>query len=202
MTLTSSQLKTIWSRLQRAGAALFQRAPGGHGETIAAGLAGLPPLVPPRPPEPRQPDLGPALLDVKPDPLRRLLRDLQPMLCWTLQDPPQPHHLSSRGYVELIGPDGIQKTDGFRWGLFWQQAQSRYPLHRHQAKELYYVLSGTANWLREGERPTRPSPGSWILHSSGEGHGLITAEEPVLAFWSWEGDLDPDSYTFLRPEAL
>ena len=64
-----------------------------------------------------------------------------------------------------------------------------YPAHSHPAIELYLVVSGTAIWQAGGAPATPQPPGSAILHPSGIPHAMITGAEPLLALFTWRGDL-------------
>ena len=65
-----------------------------------------------------------------------------------------------------------------------------YPLHRHKASEIYHVISGTAEWQRDGEPWRRRLPGEWFFHSSEQGHAMRTGDEPLLAMAAWIDHLD------------
>ncbi|MCY4351460.1 MAG: dimethylsulfonioproprionate lyase family protein [Thiotrichales bacterium] len=65
-----------------------------------------------------------------------------------------------------------------------------YPLHRHKAPEVYYVISGEAEWMRDGETWRRRQPGEWIFHASDQGHAMRTGREPLLALAAWIDHLD------------
>ena len=65
-----------------------------------------------------------------------------------------------------------------------------YPLHRHKAPEIYHVISGTAEWQRDGEPWRRRPPGEWFFHASDQGHAMRTAGEPLLAVAAWIDHLD------------
>ena len=65
-----------------------------------------------------------------------------------------------------------------------------YPLHRHKAPEIYHVISGTAQWRRDGEPWRRRLPGEWLFHASEQGHAMRTGDAPLLAMASWIDHLD------------
>ncbi len=52
---------------------------------------------------------------------------------------------TNRAYVEFIGPDGMVQSDDIRLGIYWHDRDTFYPSHRHNAVELYHVLSGTGS---------------------------------------------------------
>ena len=65
-----------------------------------------------------------------------------------------------------------------------------YPLHRHKAPEVYHVISGEAEWKRDGEPWRRRRPGEWLFHASGQGHAMRTGREPLLTLAAWIDHLD------------
>ena len=65
-----------------------------------------------------------------------------------------------------------------------------YPLHRHKAREIYHVISGVAEWKRDGEPWRRRHPGEWLFHDSDQGHAMRTADEPLLTMAAWIDHLD------------
>lgn len=65
-----------------------------------------------------------------------------------------------------------------------------YPLHRHKASEIYHVISGTAEWQRDGEPWRRRAPGEWLFHASEQGHAMRTRDEPLLTLVAWIDHLD------------
>jgi len=65
-----------------------------------------------------------------------------------------------------------------------------YPLHRHKAPEVYYVISGEAEWKRDGETWRRRQPGEWIFHASDQGHAMRTGRKPLLTLVAWIDHLD------------
>ena len=60
-----------------------------------------------------------------------------------------------------------------------------YPLHRHKAPEIYHVISGTAEWQRDGEPWRTRRPGEWLFHASDQGHAMRTGDEPLLTLVVW-----------------
>ena len=80
------------------------------------------------------------------------------------------------------------------FGAYLQFPDTWYPRHWHAAEELYFILSGTALWTRDGVSAEPAPPGTLIRHASFERHATRTLAEPLLAFWVWLGDLDFESY--------
>jgi len=107
-----------------------------------------------------------------------------------------PENLSQEiSVTEFIGPDGIFENPNVRIGLLLQSPEIHYPRHWHSAEELYYIISGTANWAIDGEKENPHAPGSFVHHMSAQKHKVTTQSEPLLALWGWTGDIDGASYS-------
>ncbi len=97
--------------------------------------------------------------------------------------------------TELIGPDGIFENPNVRIGLLLQSPGIHYPRHWHSAEELYFIISGTANWAIGDEKENPHAPGSFVHHVSAQKHKMTTQSEPLLALWGWTGDIGGTSYS-------
>jgi quercetin dioxygenase-like cupin family protein len=117
-------------------------------------------------------------------------------LPWDYQYPPHPsaEDLATRiGFAELIGPDGPMHAPQCRVGFTLMAANTFYPLHAHPAIELYLVIAGHAEWTASNARQVVP-PGRFVLHRSNEPHAMRTLTEPLLALYSWSGDLETAAF--------
>ncbi len=92
-------------------------------------------------------------------------------------------------YATLIGFDGLIETDDCRCGLYIQRPGVYYPAHAHDAEELYFILSGEADW-QAGERRFTARPGHLIHHAPAEPHIMVTGDQPLLAVFAWLGAVD------------
>jgi Dimethlysulfonioproprionate lyase len=113
-------------------------------------------------------------------------------LRWSYGYPPHPAwpSLPSRiAFAQIVGPNGLSDDRAVHLGLTLLAPHTHYPLHSHPAVELYLVLSGAALWRTSGHPFTRRQPGSVILHPTNIGHAMETANEPLLALYTWRGDL-------------
>jgi mannose-6-phosphate isomerase-like protein (cupin superfamily) len=90
-------------------------------------------------------------------------------------------------YAEIIGPDAPYRSTIFCMGLTLFAPESLYPPHRHPAVELYYVVSGTANWSLNNRDRYLP-PGEFVLHRSLATHAMRTRREPLFAVYTWSGE--------------
>ena len=149
----------------------------------------------PSEPQPALASLAAALERLPPGPLAPLLRNCAPRVPWTVGDFKMPASFAGRSaYVEIVGPEGLARREDLRFGLYVQTPESLYPPHNHAAEELYYVLSGTARWQKADGEFRAMAPGTLIRHAPWERHAMQTAREPLLAMWTWTGDLSVATY--------
>ncbi|HXQ40135.1 MAG TPA: dimethylsulfonioproprionate lyase family protein [Candidatus Udaeobacter sp.] len=145
--------------------------------------------------QPALASLSGALANLPPGPLAPLLKACAPAVPWTVGDFKMPASFAGRSaYVEIVGPEGLAQREGLRFGLYVQTPESLYPPHNHAAEELYYVLSGTARWQKADGEFRAMAPGTLIRHAPWERHAMRTDSEPLLAMWSWTGDLSVSAY--------
>lgn len=95
---------------------------------------------------------------------------------------------SSMGWAELVGPEAPFPSGEVCFGLTLIGPGSYYLPHHHPAIELYRVLAGHAEWTADGQTATQ-RPGAYILHPANSVHAMRTSEEPLLAIYSWSGDV-------------
>ena len=88
------------------------------------------------------------------------------------------------GWAEFVGPAAPFRSDEVCLGLTLIGPHTHYAAHRHPAVELYHVLTGSAAWSGN----SRP-PGAFILHESNQEHAMHTGNEPLLALYTWSGDV-------------
>ena len=114
-----------------------------------------------------------------------------------LRAPPSQDFADNYGYAVVAGPPDIAPalvaSARLAAGVMMFGPRSCYPLHRHPAIELYYVVSGRAEWWR-GEGPWLvKEPGTLIHHASGVPHAMRTLQEPLIVAYLWKGDLHTDA---------
>ena len=123
------------------------------------------------------------------------LRQLAPALTWRYSYAPRadaPGLEHNVAWSEFVGPAAPIQSDRICLGVTLIAPHTLYPLHRHNAVETYFVLSGTATWTAAGRSQTQP-PGSFILHPSNIVHAMQTWDEPLLAVYTWSGDVHATS---------
>jgi len=84
------------------------------------------------------------------------------------------------------GTEGGQiDAEDIQFGL-WQLAPgSTYHGHKHVAPEIYYVLSGTAEWT-VGTKTQKVSAGTTIYTRPGKVHKMVNlTDKPVETIWIW-----------------
>jgi mannose-6-phosphate isomerase-like protein (cupin superfamily) len=102
--------------------------------------------------------------------------------------------LKNYGWVEIIGERGALASNKIAAGFLMLGAHTPYPLHAHDAEELYFPLAGHAEWARGSEAYSVKPPGTMIHHPSRVPHAMRTHAEPLLAFYIWrDGDLTQKS---------
>ncbi|MGK0271140.1 MAG: mannose-6-phosphate isomerase-like protein (cupin superfamily) [Cocleimonas sp.] len=97
--------------------------------------------------------------------------------------------------VEIIGPSGMIEDSRFRFGLLLQDPEIHYAKHQHAAEELYLVLHGEAAWAVDDNEPSIRGVGEFIHHAENQPHQMKTKDKPLLAMWTWLGDIDSESYS-------
>ncbi len=110
-------------------------------------------------------------------------------------------------YHELIGPNlpkpAIDDSHIY-FGPLEQKSGYVYPAHNHPAQEIYYVISGEAQWYVDDEEQTVKA-GSLIYHRPYAAHGWkVTSKEPLKMIWAWWAEEDPSvlsvSAKMINPE--
>ena len=92
--------------------------------------------------------------------------------------------------AQMIGPRGLIKSTELLAGLFLLRPRLHYPLHQHQATEIYFGASGTMHVQQGLGRVERAlGPGQVSLTPSNRLHALTIGSSPVLLLYTWMGEL-------------
>ena len=101
--------------------------------------------------------------------------------------------LDGYGFAEVIGKRGPFVSDKVRAGIGVWGPDIDYPLHRHEAEEVYVVLAGSAQFqLGDGDNASSGvRRAADVVHvPSMLAHGFATLEDPLVVFYIWQaGDL-------------
>ena len=95
--------------------------------------------------------------------------------------------LKSYGWSEFAGPRGPIPSQSTACGILFLGPNTKYPLHAHQAEEIYVVLSGTALWKMGDKDWAARQPLEIIHHESWIPHAMQTQEEPLITMYMWRG---------------
>ena len=103
--------------------------------------------------------------------------------------------------AQAVGTYGCFDSQDVAAGLFLIGPGVNYPLHTHQAAEVYWCLGGSIA-LRHGieGEPFTLRGGEYSVTPPNRAHGLVTAEEPVLLAYLWVGDLTAPIWWWDEPE--
>ena len=97
------------------------------------------------------------------------------------------HFLDHYGHIELFGPAGIFRTQACRAFIGYWGPGLFYPMHDHEAEEIYLVLTGLCLFEAEGDAPADLGPGGVKFHRSGQAHAMTMGDEGMLALCLWRG---------------
>ena len=102
--------------------------------------------------------------------------------------------LRNYGWAELLSPGPATGVAQISCGVLVLGPDTFYPVHRHEAEEIYLPLAGAADWQQGDAVWRRRIPGTLIHHSSEEPHAMRTGEHPLLAMYLWRSvDLRQDA---------
>ena len=132
------------------------------------------------------------------NPICKLITEMQ--FYWappeTSSDPLYIKHSISKVHVELLGPNGLVKSDKVRLGLFGMKPDSEYGIRTHAAEEIYIMLAGDVDWKRCDAPYAIHLPGERSYHPSMMPHASRTHEVAFLSVYAWYGDLSTDNYVY------
>lgn len=95
--------------------------------------------------------------------------------------------LQDYGYLELYGPNGHFQTDQGRAYVGYWGRGLYYPWHRHEAEEIYAVVSGSGYFESQGAEAALLKMGDTRMHNSNQPHALTMTDGPILTFVLWRG---------------
>ena len=124
------------------------------------------------------------------DPMDKLTKIIAKNVMWNEAERGVPEFFKGGyAFAEIVGEMGFKFSEKIRLGFFLQKPNLNYPLHAHDAKELYFILSGSADWEIE-DKKFKASPGLIIHHEEREEHAMTTSELPLFALWIWTGNIN------------
>lgn len=171
-----------------------------HGDDTVKRLAG--PLlgdtpgrvdVPPRshPAVPYLPEMRHTLLP-KAGALFDALMAASPSLAWQVSystaDGFSEDYIRRYAWCDVMGPEGVYLSDGYRIGFgFWRRGLF-YPPHEHGPEEIYWVIGGTGTFTSGDNGPVEKGPGSIVHHEPWVRHSIHMRDSPMLVLFLWQGE--------------
>jgi len=95
--------------------------------------------------------------------------------------------LEKYGWTELIGRRGPIKSKDIACGFLMLGPDIEYPLHSHEAEEVYVPLNLQSLWMQGNDLWISRPGGIPIYHRSWLPHGMKTESAPLLALYLWRG---------------
>lgn len=93
--------------------------------------------------------------------------------------------LQQYGWTELMGLRGPFANTKLACGFLLLGPNLEYPLHSHEAEEVYVPLVNGTIWARESESWEGQPVDQPIYHPSWLRHGMRTTHTPFLALYLW-----------------
>ena len=114
----------------------------------------------------------------------------------TSSDPLYIAHSLPKVNVELLGPDGLVKSEKVRLGLYGMLANFEYGIRSHPAEEVFVMFAGQAFWKRGAAAYEILGPGGRSYHPSMMPHANKTGEVAFLSAYVWHGDVSTEQYVY------
>ena len=99
-------------------------------------------------------------------------------------------------HVELIGPDGIVKSNKIRAGLYGMYPGANYGIRTHPAEEIFIMCAGEVYWRRGDGDYDLHKPGEKSYHQSMLPHATKTTDKSFMSVFIWAGDVSTAGYKY------
>ena len=97
--------------------------------------------------------------------------------------------------ANVYGSTGVLSAEQFTAGIFLVTPNVYYPLHTHEAAEVYYCLAGSVEIThRFDASPIRLEQEKCSVTPAGRLHALQTREQPVLLAYVWTGNISAPNW--------
>jgi hypothetical protein len=114
----------------------------------------------------------------------------------TSSDPKYIEHSLPKVNVELLGPDGLVKSEQIRMGLYGMLPNFEYGIRTHPAEEVFVMLAGQAYWKRGEADYVLQRPGERSRHPSMLPHANKTGDMSFMSIYVWRGDVSTSRYSY------
>lgn len=102
----------------------------------------------------------------------------------------------TKALVELLGPDGLIKSEKIRLGLYGILPNTEYGTRIHPAEEIFIMLAGQAEWLCGSHFYEIRNSGEYSYHPSSVPHATRTGHKAFMSLYIWSGDVSIDGYRY------
>jgi len=96
--------------------------------------------------------------------------------------------LAGYGFAEIIGRQGPFVSERIRAGIAIWGPDIVYPRHRHEAEEVYIVLTGSAEFTVGASGNQTHGVGDVIYVESNTPHGFRTTGQSLVVYYLWQAD--------------
>ena len=127
------------------------------------------------------------------DKIHNLISDLSPHVHWEngySENEVNKEFLNKYGFFELIGPTGHFLTLEMALYVNFLDNNTHYPLHNHEAEELYFIVSGEAKFESEDEESKILKSTDTRFHKSYQAHSITTFDKKILSFVIWKNKFE------------
>ena len=114
----------------------------------------------------------------------------------TSNDPKYIADSTATAHVELIGPEGIVRSQDIRIGLYGMLPGHEYGVRTHLAEEVFVMLAGEADWRTGGGDYQPLRAGDRSYHASMLPHANRTRSHAFMSIYIWHGDVSTESYVY------
>ncbi|MEM9519864.1 MAG: dimethylsulfonioproprionate lyase family protein [Actinomycetota bacterium] len=109
-------------------------------------------------------------------------------------------YLANYGYVQLVGPaPSVIEHPTVRVGIGVWGPDLHYPLHEHEAEELYHVLAGEPAFGTEDGHWVRSTPGDAVHNPPWHRHAQRFGSAPTVLLYCWTGAVEADAVLIEAP---
>ena len=111
-----------------------------------------------------------------------------------------PHYIAlsnQKVLVELLGPEGIIKSEKIRLGLYGILPNTEYGIRTHPAEEIFIMLAGQAEWLCGKNSYKIKNSGDYSYHPASIPHATRTRHLAFMSVYIWSGEIAVDGYRYL-----
>ena len=109
-------------------------------------------------------------------------------------------YLANYGYVQLVGPSpSIIEHPEVRVGIGMWGPDLHYPLHEHEAEELYHVLAGAPSFGTEDGTWIPARPGDAVHNPPWHRHAQRFGSTPTVLLYCWTGAVGADAVLVETP---